>query len=50
MNTDKSYTLFTPKVPKKKNKNRVRKSSLNDVSPKEWDKVTHKYVTIIKKK
>jgi hypothetical protein len=43
MNTDKSYTLFTPKVPKKKNKNQVedsKKRHLNDATPEEWDRVT----------
>ena len=49
MNTDKSYTLFTPKVPKKKIKTQVQKSSLNDATPEEWDKVTDKYVAIKKK-
>ena len=42
MNTDKSYTLFTPKVLEKKNKNQedTEKRHLNDVTPEEWDKVT----------
>jgi hypothetical protein len=49
MNTNKSYTLFTPKVPKKKSENQL-KNRLNDVTTEEWDRVSHKYVTIIKKK
>jgi len=49
MNTNKSYTLFTPKVPKKKIKNQSKKR-LNDVTSEEWDKVSCKYVTIITKK
>jgi hypothetical protein len=41
MNTDKSYTLFTPKVPKKKNQvEDSKKRHLNDATPEEWDKVT----------
>ena len=48
MNTDKSYTLFTPKVPKKKSENQS-KNRLNDVTAEEWDRVSHQYVTIIKK-
>jgi len=43
MNTDKSYTLLTPKVPKKKIKNQVedsKKRHLNDATPEEWDRVT----------
>ena len=48
MNTDKSYTLFTPKVLEKKSENQS-KNRLNDVTAEEWDRVSHKYVTIIKK-
>jgi len=40
MNTNKSYTLFTPKVPKKKNQVKDSKRHLNDATPEEWDKVT----------